>query len=204
MKTKVILTSMVLLLGRGLMLQAQDITATNSSSSWWNTDSTQLYRAQELDLDGFGFGTVDEHSLDHLTGHRLSSNAQIGLGADLTGHRLSRNGQIGLGAGLDYFFLRYVGVEVEGYSESTHHTFVNDYGANLVLRYPIGDSGFAPYVFGGGGHQNEPVNSGYGDSGGGLEYRFTNFIGVFADARWVLTERSGNYGMGRVGVRFAF
>jgi hypothetical protein len=187
MKTKVILTSMVLLLGRGLMLQAQDITATNSSSSWWNTDSTQLYRAQELDLDGFGFGTVDEHTLDHLTGHRLS-----------------RNGQIGLGAGLDYFFLRYVGVEVEGYSESTHHTFVNDYGANLVLRYPIGDSGFAPYVFGGGGHQNEPVNSGYGDAGGGLEYRFTNFIGVFADARWVLTERSGNYGMGRVGVRFAF
>jgi hypothetical protein len=189
MKIKVILASAALLLGGSVFLQAQDA-VTNSTSHWydWNdSTSSELYRNHELSLDAFGFGTVDEHTLNHLTGHRLHRDAQIGLGA-----------------GLDFFFNRYVGIEGEGYSESTHHNFVDDAGGNLILRYPIGNSGFAPYIFGGGGYQNDPVHANYADGGAGVEYRFIHWFGVFADGRYVLTDQTGNYAMGRLGVRFTF
>jgi hypothetical protein len=193
MKTKLIAASVVILLGGGLSLNAQDMTATNanppsSSPHWWHvTDSPDLYRSYELNLQGFGFGTVDEHTLNHLTGNHVRRDAQIGAGA-----------------GLSFFLAKYIGIEGEGYSETTHHSFVNDAGGNLILRLPIGNTGLAPYIFGGGGHQFEPVDCNYADGGGGLEYRFTSWIGLFVDARWVATVRTGNYGMGRIGVDFSF
>ncbi len=173
-----------------MMLKAQDMNTNSDMSSykgWHITDSPDIYRNYELNLQGFGFGTVDEHTLNHLTGHRLHRDAQIGLGA-----------------GLSFFFCKYVGIEGEGYSESTHHSIVNNAGGNLVLRWPIGTTGWAPYVYGGGGHQFEPVEGNYADAGGGIEYRFARWVGLFADARWVLTTHSGNYGLGRVGVDFSF
>lgn len=183
-----------MVLAFGLSASAQDVVTTTSNDAnnppWgWRgwANSSDIYRAYEMNLDAFGFGTVDEHTIDHFSAHRVHRDAQIGLGA-----------------GLEFFLNKWVGLEGEGYSESTHHTFVNDAGGNLILRYPIGNTGWAPYIFGGGGHQFEPVNSAYADGGGGVEYRFNHWIGIFTDARWVATSHTGNYGMGRIGAQFSF
>lgn len=40
--------------------------------------------------------------------------------------------------------------------------------------------------------------------GAGMEYRFTRNVGVFVDARWVLPDETKNYGVARLGMRFAF
>lgn len=79
------------------------------------------------------------------------------------------------GGGLDlkYFFMRYVGIGIEGWAGSAHQELGNifvDYSDNisqrnftsqnnavgavlgtLTLRYPIPCTRFAPYIFGGGG-----------------------------------------------------
>jgi len=188
MKTKIILAAAVLFYGAGAMLQAQDMTTTNNSHWWNNSSSTDLYQAYDVSLEAFGMGTINEHTLYHLSGSRIQ-----------------RTGHLGAGAGLEFFFNRYIGIEAEGFSETTHNTFVNDAGGNLVFRWPIGDTGLAPYAFGGGGHEFYPVSDdNYGDGGLGLEYRFTRCIGVFADARFVATEHTGTYALGRLGVKFTF
>lgn len=146
-----------------------------------------MYRASEISLGAFGMGTVGERTLDHFTGHNIS-----------------RHGRLGMGADVEYFFLRYLGIEAEAWSENPDHVFVNDVGGNLVARIPIGNTGLAPYAFGGAGHSFVPVPATYGDFGAGLEFRFCRWAGVFVDGRYVIPDRLGNYGMGRAGVRFSF
>jgi hypothetical protein len=189
MKTIIILTSAVVLLGGSSVGRAQEVTLTNSTQNpWaWDTSSPEKYHNYELTLEGFGVGTLNEHTLDHLTGDRIR-----------------RNGRLGFGAGAEFFFLKYIGIEGEGFSEGTTHDFVDSAGGNLVLRLPIGQSGFAPYIFGGGGHQFNPVDASYVDGGGGFEYRFTHWFGLFIDGRYVATVHTGNYGEGRLGVRINF
>jgi hypothetical protein len=152
----------------------------------YKQDPDAMYRASEFSLGAFGMGTVGEHTLDHFNGQNVS-----------------RHGRVGLGADLEYFFCRYVGIEAEAWSENPDRSFVNDLGGNLVGRLPIGNTGLAPYIFGGGGHSFVPVPATYGDFGGGLEFRFWQHASVFVDARYVIPDRLGNYGLGRVGLRFA-
>ncbi len=44
----------------------------------------------------------------------------------------------------------------------------------------------------------------FGQAGAGLEYRFTRHLGLFVDARAVLPEKTTGFGVGRLGLRFAF
>jgi hypothetical protein len=107
---------------------------------------------------------------------------------------------------------------------------VGDYGftrwqtaAHLILRYPICQWNLAPYVMIGGGAQygNVPnvqnvygtgrryrmAGQGFGHVGGGLEYRVTETIGLFSDARYLFSGVNGlpnNQLMWRYGLRFAF
>jgi hypothetical protein len=97
----------------------------------------------------------------------------------------------------------------------------------LTLRYPIGCSRFAPYVFGGfggifgGGERDRivPVAGGgsfvtehgdgqakiMGNFGGGLEVRITRHIGWINDFSWnVVDGGNNNFGMVRSGINFAF
>ena len=118
--------------------------------------------------------------------------------------------------GVSYYFLKYFGV---GFDNSVGgHQIVGIPGsggydkltANVLLRYPICAWNIAPYaMLGGGGYWDSLLSLGYGSIGGGIEYRMTPNIGLFADCRWVC----GNYGNGtasltsaspRAGVRFAF
>ena len=145
------------------------------------------YKANELNFSFFGSGTVGEDTLQHPSTRRVE-----------------RDGRLGLGAGVSYFFCRYVGFEGYAYTESTSHAFVDNAGGDLVVRVPIGNTGLAPYVFGGAGRQFDPVVQWTADAGGGLEWRFAPHVGIFVDARYVWADETKDYGLGRLGLKFGF
>lgn len=146
-----------------------------------------LYRAQETSLDLFGTAAIGQQTINHITGIR--ANRDVALGA---------------GAGLNYFVTRNFGIGAEAYSQNIGHSFIDNASASLIARFPLGQSGFSPYVYGGGGYQFDPNELWFAHVGAGMEYRFTRNIGAFVDARYVLTDGTRNYGLGRAGLRFAF
>lgn len=147
----------------------------------------RTYRANEFNLDLFGTGTVGKQTLEHASVHRVE-----------------RDGRLGAGVGLSYFLSRYIGVEAEAYSESTAHNFIDNVGGNLVGRLPIGNIGLAPYIFGGGGRQCDPLYQWTLDAGAGLEWRVASRVGIFVDARYVWADKTRDYGLGRLGLKFGF
>lgn len=160
----------------------------------------------------------------------------------------------GGGLGVKYFLNRYLGMGLEGYGLSakqsvpyidvfvplgtTHHTLRDERligagMATITLRYPIGDSRFAPYFYGGGGAiagggqeaRFTPVNplgvppgaplarASFSDSetkavgvfGAGLEIRLSRHLGILNDFSWnIIDGRDNDFGMARSGLNFAF
>jgi len=119
----------------------------------------------------------------------------------------------GGGLGVNYFFTKYIGIGVEQDIVGREAFGGSSGGAkwitagNFLLRYPICSWNLAPYAMVGGGaaYASEQAGYGFGHVGGGLEYRFTNNIGVFSDARYVYSsEDPKNALLGRAGLRFAF
>lgn len=154
-----------------------------------NSDPDARFRNNEVVLEAFGVGTATGRAYEFYNGYAHHHH-------DLAG---------GGGAGLAFFFCKYVGIEGEAYSTRFFPNFVDNVGGNLVLRWPIANIGLAPYVFGGGGHQFNEGQATYADTGVGVEYRFNPMLGIFIDGRAVLPDNGfRNYGMGRLGLRFAF
>lgn len=152
-----------------------------------NSNPGDLYRSSELSVDVFGTASLGEYTIDNPSASRVKHNTRMGAGV-----------------GVNCFFTRYIGVGVDGYSENTTEAFIDSTSGNLIVRLPLGQSGFAPYAFGGGGHQFDLARASFAQVGAGMEYRFTPNIGTFLDARWVVPDRTRNYGVGRLGLRFAF
>ncbi|HUD47574.1 MAG TPA: hypothetical protein VMR33_12135 [Candidatus Baltobacteraceae bacterium] len=192
MNTKLILGAAILVAGVATM-QAQDANSQNggyySSSSWLDSSSDLLYRANEFSLDAFG---------------AVASDARRHDGYYDYGYDHHRDVRGGGGGGLEYFFCRYVGIEAESFALANDRNTASAVGGNLVLRLPIGPTGFSPYIFGGGGNEWTDRTEGYADAGAGLEYRFTRSFGIFGDGRFALPSDTRNYGMGRFGVKFTF
>jgi hypothetical protein len=173
-------------------LRAQDTNSSNGASSVSgaeiaSNDQGELYRANELSVDAFASGSLGKYSIDHLTGQRVRHDTQLGAGL-----------------GINYFFTRNIGIGADAYSENTTGSLVDSASANLILRLPLGKSGFAPYVFGGGGFHFEDIRTQFAQAGVGMEYRFCPHMGVFIDARGVLPDHTPDYGVARLGLRFAF
>jgi len=150
-------------------------------------NSDELYRDNEASLDLFGGGTLNEHDIDRLSGARIH-----------------HDGRLGLGAGGTVFLSRNLGLMGEAYTENPDGHFIDEASGSVVLRFPLDPTGLAPYIFGGGGHQFDPQEATFGHAGAGLEFRFLPNMGIFADGRWVFTDRIGNYGMARAGLRLVF
>jgi hypothetical protein len=153
----------------------------------------------------------------------------------------------GGGGDVKFFWHKYFGFGIEGFgldAKRTRFDFTGDPNGftftktddqrlvggalgTLTLRYPIGCSRFAPYVFGGfggifgGGEQDRIVGTGgtpafvtthddgeaklMGQVGGGVEVRFTRHIGWINDFSWNIVDGSkNNFGMVRSGINFAF
>ncbi|MEI6034544.1 MAG: hypothetical protein WCS65_09730 [Verrucomicrobiae bacterium] len=114
----------------------------------------------------------------------------------------------GGGLGVNYFFTKFIGLGVEQdvfgrANESAEWATIG----NLFLRYPICSINLAPYVVVGGGAAYGAGRTGHGlgHVGGGLEYRFTDNIGLFTDARFVYSSEDPKAGViGRTGLRVAF
>ncbi|MDB6015679.1 MAG: hypothetical protein JWR19_168 [Pedosphaera sp.] len=154
-----------------------------------NTDNNQggYYQANELSADVFGTASIGKYTIDHLSNARVRHNTRMGAGL-----------------GLSYFLTRNIGIGADAYSENLSGAFVDSLSGNLILRLPLGQSGFAPYAFAGGGHQFDLARVWFGQAGGGLEFRFTHNVGIFVDGRWVLPNETKYYGVARFGMRFTF
>lgn len=127
------------------------------------------------------------------------------------------------GGGMDasYIFDRYFGVGVEGYGLAAKGA-VGQASGNLIFRYPVPGTRFAPYVYAGGGvifessdvedlvdrednSHDHHETEGMGQFGGGVEVRFTPNFGLISDFSWdVLSGNRDDFGMVRSGLRFAF
>jgi hypothetical protein len=147
----------------------------------------EKYRTQETSLDIFTTGTINQETIDDLTGLRYDEDVEFGIGV-----------------GLNHFFTRNIGIGVEAYSEDTEKHFLDQASASLIVRFPLGESCFAPYFYGGGGRQFDPIELSFAQVGAGVELRFTPKVGVFLDARYVFTDGADDHALARLGLRLAF
>ncbi len=77
---------------------------------------------------------------------------------------------------------------------------------NLFVRLPIGNSGFAPYIYGGAGWRDGSTipfgtDTFTADGGVGLEYRFNPHLGLFGDVRYTWTDKNADECLARAGFR---
>jgi hypothetical protein len=177
MKNKMLVGGTMLMLAATSALGAE--TVSNNQGDY--------YRSGELSVDAFGTASIGEYTINHLSNARVRHNAQLGVGA-----------------GINYFITRNIGIGADAYSENTTGAFIDSASASLILRLPLGQSGFAPYAFGGGGRQFDMAEAWFAQAGAGMEYRFTPNVGVFIDARGVVPKETRYYGVARFGVRLAF
>ena len=183
MKNKIIFGGVILMLAAKSALGAE----TMNDDADLHQGRGDDYRAHELSVDVFGTGSLGKYSLDHISGSEVRQNTRFGAGV-----------------GLNYFFTRNLGISGDLYSEDTSGAFIDSASANLVLRLPLGRSGFSPYAFGGGGYQFDLARVWFAQVGAGMEYRFTRHIGAFLDARWVVPDKTKYFGVARLGLRFSF
>jgi hypothetical protein len=137
------------------------------------------FKDQELQLDVFGSWTNSIHDNPHHDG-------------------------FGGGVAVNYFFMKYLGVGVEG-NLYDGNTEVWDLGGRIIARLPIeGSVCIAPYAFVGGGVMMDSTTVGTWNAGGGLEWRATHSIGIFGEGRYVWGGNDDDAVQVRAGVRFVF
>lgn len=135
----------------------------------------------------------------------------VGAGGNYNG---KSGGGVGGNLGVNYFFTKYIGVGIDdsvgGFWpwSGAGAVGVDSLQADLLLRYPICAWNLAPYLMVGGGATWGPASQGDGNVGGGIEWRFAQNVGLFADCRWLYGSGApnGNLSMAypRVGLRFNF
>jgi len=113
----------------------------------------------------------------------------------------SGHDRLGLGAGVNYFFNMNMGVGLDTYTDDVVWPYLLN--GSFIYRFaqlkPI-----MPYGYAGVGRQWAHSPQWMGHLGGGAQYELTQGTSVFADARLVLPDKTDNYGVIRVGVRFDF
>jgi hypothetical protein len=133
----------------------------------------------------------------------------------------------GGGISLQYFFTRYIGANIDTsfLGGTTYSTVVT---ANLLFRYPFefgaksetsgfakdgkdGKStlsgptwGLAPYVLIGGGGQWDGRAAGIGEAGGGIELKFSQHYGIFAEGRYIFHDSHQGYAAETLGFTYDF
>lgn len=153
----------------------------NERSTAFSRTEPDLFQAGEWQLDTFGMYA------DTDRGERYSDG-------------------FGGGAGITHYWSRHWGAGLEGYwwEALPDEKWLHNVAASVLYRWPFDDLRLAPYALAGvGGHFNGEEEAS-GHVGGGLEWRFADRIGLFGDARYVLTTGPGDFGLYRTGLRFVF
>jgi hypothetical protein len=159
---------------------------------WWSGHfaydiaATPKFTAAELSMDAFGSFIAAERGIDNL----FKTNI--------------RHGIWGGGVGLNYFFIREIGVGADINIPANGGKFIDQVVGNLIARWPFESCGLAPYVFGGGGGGTEPTWEWLGHVGAGLEYRFNPGTGIFFDGRYMWAEQTFDHLLLRAGLRLVF
>jgi hypothetical protein len=113
----------------------------------------------------------------------------------------------GGGAGVNYYLTRNLGLGVEG-DWLAGSSAINEIAGSLIYRFPFENashsSGWAPYLFLGGGGQFDGQNIGFAHAGGGVEIRLNRSLAIFTDGRYILHDDEINYALFRLGVRVIF
>ena len=110
----------------------------------------------------------------------------------------------GGGFGVNVFFARYFGIGYEAAWYDNNNTAQHlPLAGNFFVRYPICSLNLAPYALVGGGGTWNGHGTGYGNVGGGVEYRFTDNVGIFVDGRYFYGG-TGNVANLRSGLRISF
>lgn len=182
--------------------------AVPAPATGYSVPSASLYNAGEWNIDLFG-------------AYAFSSSSNS---------RLVDDDAFGGGLGFTYFISRNFGIGAEGTLFDTEGDTLGTTALNLVLRFPVAETGLAPYVYGGVGltfnaddlesddfrdardridDNDDPRDSDdvvfLGHAGAGVEYRFTPHTSLFTDFRYTWSERDhGDFCQARAGVRFAF
>jgi hypothetical protein len=159
---------------------------------------------------------------DHEFQIDLFGQYSVGEGPHQAG--VMRDHGWGGGVGLNYFFQRYIGLGVDGSwldvkeahdfarhdAADNRGTALNSVTGSVILRYPIDHLCLAPYIYGGGGFEDDGKQWASGHCGVGVEYRIKpHKLGVFLDGRWTfLGDRDDhhdlNYFSARAGIRVIF
>lgn len=146
------------------------------------------YCAQEFSAGTFGTDSIEAQTvLDPFSGNRIKQPSPLGTGGTA-----------------NYFFSRHLGIGVNAYSKDTSHNFVDTTSGNLIARFPLAETGFAPYVFGGTSYRFDDTRENLVAGGAGMEFRFPHHTGALLDVSYILPDKVENYGVGRVGLRFNF
>ena len=184
-------TTKLLVIIAGLTLAASSGRAAMEDRFRYDRDTTDKFPPYELSLDLFGtYATKDRWG-----GHN---------GFDRGGNP-GKEDRGGGGVGLNYFFTRFFGIGADSYIEEWKAPYrVN---GSAILRYPLDRmGGIAPYIFGGGGRELKYNVQWTYHGGGGVEFRFNRYTGIFGDARRVFSDKSSDfdYTLVRGGLRLSF
>jgi hypothetical protein len=183
MKKQTPIAATILLLAAASFAGAQN----TSNDPGLQSGQGDNYRAEEFSLDVFGSLSLGKEEIRNISGNVVEDDSELGIGV-----------------GLNYFFTRNLGLGADVYSENSSGSFIDSASANLILRLPLGEGGFAPFAYIGGGRQFDMAEEWFAQVGVGIEYRFTPQIGAFLDARAVFPEEVDYYGVARLGMRFGF
>ena len=204
MKIKLVtLTAAALLTASAGLAQTETTTTTTTTTpsshvwsdpdAWWGehwvyttATTTSLYNGNELSLDMFGSYLAGQRGIENMFDTNI------------------RHGTWGGGVGLNYFFCRFLGIGADINIPDDGGNFVNNINGSLIARLPIANTGLAPYLFGGGGRQTDPVWQWTGYLGVGMEYRFNPVTGIFTDARYTWVDKTPDELVFRAGIRFVF
>ena len=95
----------------------------------------------------------------------------------------------GGGIGISYFFMRNLGVGIDGSIRDADDDNLWTVSANLIVRFPIeGSVCVAPYALVGGGIQGNDGTEAEVHAGGGLEFRLNPGLGIFTEGRYYWGE----------------
>lgn len=121
--------------------------------------------------------------------------------------QVAGDGRWGAGLQADYFVTKNVGLSLATSKDRFDDGgFFQNLSIGPVVRLPIKDTGFAPYVLGGIGFDFDHQNDRFYYAGGGVEYRFTQRVGTFTDVqyRWRDYLNKGGESLVRAGLRWTF
>lgn len=159
----------------------------------------------------FGAFAGDTNTVTSASPYQAKEFALSTFGVYQASGAVTGDSQWGAGIQADYFVTKNVGITLA----TTKTTFgggllIQNLSIGPVIRLPIADTGFAPYVLGGVGFDFDNQNDRFYYAGGGVEFRPQwrfKHVSVFTDAQYQwrdYLQANSDAAFIRTGVRWTF